>query len=383
MLSQWLRLVLATCLLTTAVSRDTHLLAQGLPSFVSALAVDPSDSETIYAGTPTGIYKTTDAGATWARFDSELRYTYVGALAIDPTAPCTVYGGLDSRLPVMISPGFPPIVMIPFTNALLAISRDCGATWGYPPQQPVGQAIRGLALAGGPDPALFGSMSRYQRLPALPWVDSVGDIIRVTESGTDTTPEFPGRLFPFGHTVAADPSAPCVGYVGGSSGKVWKSAGCGALTWSEVGSPMMAGAAPHSITALAIHPTNSETILAGSGTGILFRKDSSLTDWTPIADFAQSIGSLVYAPGSDRVVYATSGGGAYKSLDGGTTWARAATFNGSVTLVAGGARPVFRMYAVVNEPTRASVVQFECGPHDAPAAAATPARRDGTIAETT
>jgi hypothetical protein len=62
---------------------------------VSALAIDPITPRTIYAGTSgTGVFKSTDAGATWSAANTGLpSNTSVSALAIDPTMPRTLYAG--------------------------------------------------------------------------------------------------------------------------------------------------------------------------------------------------------------------------------------------------------------------------------------------------
>jgi len=56
-------------------------------TFVSALAIDPTTPRTLYAGTPGGVFKTTDAGTTWGT--TGLTNTGVVALAIDPITPST------------------------------------------------------------------------------------------------------------------------------------------------------------------------------------------------------------------------------------------------------------------------------------------------------
>jgi len=70
---------------------------------VLALAIDPFAPSTLYAGTNGGgVYKSTDAGATWSAFNTGLSVmdTFpvpaVDALAIDPTAPETLYSGANA-----------------------------------------------------------------------------------------------------------------------------------------------------------------------------------------------------------------------------------------------------------------------------------------------
>src|SRR5206468_3479505 len=59
---------------------------------VRALAVDPRNPSTVYAGTNgAGVFKSTNGGASWSAANSGLTATDVHALAVDPQSPSTVY----------------------------------------------------------------------------------------------------------------------------------------------------------------------------------------------------------------------------------------------------------------------------------------------------
>jgi photosystem II stability/assembly factor-like uncharacterized protein len=61
---------------------------------VSAGAVDPSDSNTYYFGTPGGgVWKSTNAGQTWAAIFDQTGMASIGALAIAPSDSQTIYVG--------------------------------------------------------------------------------------------------------------------------------------------------------------------------------------------------------------------------------------------------------------------------------------------------
>ena len=60
---------------------------------VQALAVGPSAPKAVYAGTDRGVFKSTNGGATWAAASTGLTNLGVQAIVIDPTAPATLYAG--------------------------------------------------------------------------------------------------------------------------------------------------------------------------------------------------------------------------------------------------------------------------------------------------
>ena len=70
-------------------------LTNGLPpAVVTAIAVDPVTSSTLYAGTAgRGIYKSTDSGASWTESNAGLSNMSVSALLVDRNTPATVYAG--------------------------------------------------------------------------------------------------------------------------------------------------------------------------------------------------------------------------------------------------------------------------------------------------
>jgi photosystem II stability/assembly factor-like uncharacterized protein len=62
---------------------------------VNAIAVHPTDANTVYIGTwRDGLYKSTDGGQNWVAKSNGLTSLDVRALALDPSNPQTVYAGL-------------------------------------------------------------------------------------------------------------------------------------------------------------------------------------------------------------------------------------------------------------------------------------------------
>ena len=63
---------------------------------INALAIDPAHPATMYAVTgPRGVFRSTDAGATWHPFNSGLTDPDIKTLALDPTGRNLYAGTTD------------------------------------------------------------------------------------------------------------------------------------------------------------------------------------------------------------------------------------------------------------------------------------------------
>lgn len=253
---------------------------------VQALAVDPTDSLVQYAGTADGIYRTLNGGVTWTRVDGGLIYTDVRALAIDPNAHCTVYAGIETFLTNIVTPTF---IQVRNTNSVLVRSLDCGTTWGIPAGGPSGSAILKLAFGpGSPAPLHFAihvngvsgnSSLTFPRVGR--WVGN--------------TTDFSFLFDDFEWVVAADYTAPCTSYAGGSSGQVRINSSCGTPSWSTYGAPLVGP-----VRALAGHPSSPGTMLAGTGSGRIYRKPDVVSAWQLVATIPGAVNAVMYQPGSPQ-----------------------------------------------------------------------------------
>lgn len=87
---------------------------------VNTVAINPTNSNIMYAGTAQGgIYKTTNGGTTWVSVVDTLSYFAVGDIKIDPNNHNIIYAGL----------GDPNISGYPAIGNGLLKSTDAGATW--------------------------------------------------------------------------------------------------------------------------------------------------------------------------------------------------------------------------------------------------------------
>ena len=68
-----------------------------LPTTVHDLAFGPGDTDTLYAATPDGAFRSTDRGVHWSPTTGNLP-TPAGLVAVDPSTPATQYTGAGGRL---------------------------------------------------------------------------------------------------------------------------------------------------------------------------------------------------------------------------------------------------------------------------------------------
>jgi photosystem II stability/assembly factor-like uncharacterized protein len=78
------------------------------------------------------------------------------------------------------------------------------------------------------------------------------------------------------------------------------------------------------IFAVAVNPSDSQTVLVGTPTGRIYRSTNGGTGWTLVArDLGRGVTALSYNPFKPGLAYAgTRGAGIYQSPDGGITWSR-------------------------------------------------------------
>jgi photosystem II stability/assembly factor-like uncharacterized protein len=71
---------------------------------ITCLAVSPTNSNVVFAGTPgAGLFKTTNGGLSWVPVFDDKPYLYIGAIAIDPNNPNTIYAGTgDPNVPFTV-----------------------------------------------------------------------------------------------------------------------------------------------------------------------------------------------------------------------------------------------------------------------------------------
>ena len=224
---------------------------------VTALAFDPADPGTMYAGTMIeGVFKTTNGGATWTRTGPGLPFWLtIEALAVSGGSPAALYaatqGGLyrsldggESWIQLPLWGWATALVIAPDTTVFAGLSAnafpsgvfkstDGGDTW-----TPTGltDGVSALAISGS---------TLYAATPNGVFTSIGGDTWVQANAG------LPSQMT----TLAVDPNNPAVAYAGGFDG-LFKTTNGGGL-WEP--SPLLV-AVP--IEALAIAPSDPATVFA-------------------------------------------------------------------------------------------------------------------------
>ena len=312
---------------------------QGLSNVsVSALAIDPSAPETLYAGashvtdcpesicSSTALFKSADGGRTWKAFDAGLpKPSSVAALCVDPTAPNTIYAGLG--------------------GGGIFKSTDAGAAWQAVNLGLTDISVEHLALAAtgtlyaaaygsglfksdgggtweltGPTPFGISSVAVDPSVADRVYIGTVSDgLLASTDGGRSWDVVHPSDGLSV-YSIAIDPQTPSTLYAGlvgfFGVGRVLNSTDGGA-TWQDTG-----GSMPGVVT-LAIDPLTPDTLYAGTPFGQVFKSTDAARSWA-LADEGLSARGFVHEVATDpttpTTVYAATDGGVFKSVDGGTSW---------------------------------------------------------------
>jgi photosystem II stability/assembly factor-like uncharacterized protein len=249
--------------------------AKGFESF----AADPADPNIAWARAADGLYRSTDAGQTWANSSTGIRASSVVAVALDPTDPQTAYvaSGLG-----------------------LFKSSNEGASWARAcANEPPGLTAQAVLLD------LKSPQSFLTLLSTSP--------LRSSDGGQNCSPT---GLLPYGgNLLGRDSQSPATVYAAGA--RVSRSTDGGG-TWanmplSDVGT----------ITALAADPTTSGTLYVGSYVGFAYKSTDYGSTWAQLGetDFGPSPAfALAIDPSAPMTVYEGRGSGLYKSIDGGASF---------------------------------------------------------------
>jgi len=285
---------------------------------VRRLAVDPVEPSTLYAATYDGVFRSTNSGASWESSDQSYGMPAV-AVAVDPHDHRTIYAGglgkstdrgvtwsnlnggmtLGSVDEIIVDPQDPNTIYV----APLSKTTDGGETWSPILSGIPGGPVTGLVLAGS---TLYAT-TYYKGL------------FRSSDGGAswivvDTASEAKDQDF---FSIATDPTDPNVIYVGRHFGKIMKSTDAGGH-WQTV----TCDPGPRIVSTLVVHRQRPETVYAGTEGGFFVSTDGGQS-WNPrnTGLTGQTIRAIELDDQNPLTFYVGTGTtGLWKTTDGGQTW---------------------------------------------------------------
>lgn len=258
----------------------------GLTEELNVLAVAPSSTNTMYAGTFKGAYRSTDAGATWTRSLTDRSTT---AVAVDPTNPLVAYAGANG----------------------LFKTTDGGNNWN--------------ALDTPLNDALVHTIVVDHLTPSTIYAGSESGLFRSTDNGSTWTglnnfgtPNVPQIL-----SIAIDPTTPATIYAGTLGHGLFKTTN-GGSSWTAINNGITSGFGtnPAVVDDVVIDPFNSATLYINV-VGTINKSTNGGSLWAPVNNSAVrgGINAMVADRSTPSTLYVgTVGGGVIKTTDGGSSW---------------------------------------------------------------
>lgn len=252
---------------------------------VFALAIDPGNTQTVYAGSYGGVFKSSNGGALWTPANAGITSSYAQALAIDPSNSQTLFVGT--------------------MGGGVFKSLDAGASWTPASSGLTDKNLTSIVIDPGNGQTVYAGTQ-------------AGGVFTSLDGGSTWTATSNGLTNLAVSALAVDPVHRQTLYAGSNGGGVFKSIDGGG-SWAPVNS----GVTTLSVTSLAIDRNDSQTVYAATYGGGLFKTGNGGTAWNPANGGLGSYGAFAVAidPGNSQTVYvATQGDGVLKSSDGGASW---------------------------------------------------------------
>ena len=264
---------------TDAAGSWTQKSAGLLHTIVEALAIEPGNPSTLYAGTPRGLFRSDDAGGTWILRNASLFDDVARAFAFDPASSTNVYAGTSYGVAFSINRGASWAYTLTSRDvrALLFPGNSAGTLLAGTHGNGVYRITNGVSAWKSANSGLGNlNVNAFAVHPAdaqTIYAATDGGVYKSTNNGAKWRSSNRGLKTTRSQAIALDPAAPETLYVGTSKG-LYKTTDA-ATNWTLVG----AGLSSSNIMALAIDPTAPSTLYAGTTNG-LFKSSDGGANWT-------------------------------------------------------------------------------------------------------
>ncbi|MBI4401618.1 MAG: hypothetical protein HY581_08295 [Nitrospirae bacterium] len=220
-------------------------------SYVNQFVFDPNRTETIYAATTVGVFRTTDGGRSWEEQMAGMKEVHiVVALAMNPKDPRVLYAG---------------------TTGGAYRSRDGAATWQKVNNGLIPAEILEASLSLGVNTLVVDPVN-----PDTVYAGTTNGLFK-TRNQADSWERI-GQSLPdqFISGLLIHPTQSTVLYVGGRAG-VQKSMD-GGQTWQA----MNKGLKTLNIRTIVMNPRDPQILYAGTNGSGLYRSTDGAASWTPV-----------------------------------------------------------------------------------------------------
>ena len=289
---------------------------------VKTLLPDPHQPGVVYAGTDAGLYRTDNTGAQWRLLETPMTGSMVWSVAIDPVDTNVMFAGTGTpskpaiyrssdagktweQLAVDIAPDCPN-VGIPRPTGIsvdpsnhrrvwvglevdgVRHSADGGETWSRLNGQIKNQDVHSVLVIAGPPKTVFTVVN--------------DDVWRSTDDGATWQAARAREVFPWHYprSIAVKPNDPKTVYVTlgdstpGRIGTVMRSRDAGE-TWENLPLPGQPNSAMWTVNIPASDP---DTVWAASRYGYLYRSDDGGDSWRKLWREFGEVSSLLWVPQS-------------------------------------------------------------------------------------
>ncbi len=346
-------ILLALVLLACGLATPRATLAEGISwrrigpdgGNVGAIAADPSNPGTVYAGADGWVFKSTDGGLHWERLNG-LGPPYTSL----PGPPAACLGGTNGLL---VDPQRPQVIFTMCHGWGVTKTEDGGASWkdlfngyyGWPKDLAIDPQHTDTLYLADADDGVFkttdGGAHWVQTglvnvpvagvavdplTPAIVYAATAEGAYKTTDGGANWLPANNGlpeaRV---AYDVAVDPVTPLTLYLS-VNGTVMKSVD-GAASWEATGSEL----APGEAVDLVVDPLRHATVYASFWTGEVYRSTDGGDHWRALEIDAGAFGTpdtLALAPQAtpqdplapSAVYFGAADTGVARSTDGGAHW---------------------------------------------------------------